>query len=95
MAATSMSTALVPVQPVFAESEAEATQALALLDTCPVRDKAIVAVPYAPADLASWFDAVMSNYPTGYRYATDNMWTSASADETRLAHAPRLRRAVA
>jgi len=24
---------------------------------------------------------VMSNYPSGYRYATDNMWTSAPAEE--------------
>jgi hypothetical protein len=28
----------------------------------------------------SWYEAVMSNYPTGYRYAADNMWTSAQAD---------------
>jgi FAD/FMN-containing dehydrogenase len=72
---------IVMASPVFADSEDDATKALALLDTCPVRDKAIVAVPYATADLASWYEAVMSNYPTGYRYATDNMWTSASADE--------------
>jgi FAD/FMN-containing dehydrogenase len=72
---------IVMASPVFAESEEEATKALGLLDTCPVRKSAIIAVPYAPADLANWFEVVMSNYPTGYRYATDNMWTSASADE--------------
>ncbi|KUI44684.1 oxidoreductase [Mycobacterium sp. GA-1199] len=72
---------IVMASPVFADSEDEAKQALALLDTCPVRDRAVVAVPYAPADLATWYDGVMSNYPTGYRYAADNMWTSASADE--------------
>jgi FAD/FMN-containing dehydrogenase len=72
---------IVLASPVFADSDAQAADALALLDTCPVRDRAVVAVPYAPADLASWFDAVMSNYPTGYRYATDNMWTSAAADD--------------
>lgn len=65
--------AIVMASPVFADTEAEATQALALLDTCPVRERAIVAVPYGPADLATWYDGVMSNYPTGYRYATDNM----------------------
>ncbi|HET6732702.1 FAD-binding oxidoreductase [Mycobacterium sp.] len=70
---------IVMASPVFAESEDEAARALALLDTCPVRDRAIVAIPYAPADLTSWYEAVMSNYPTGYRYATDNMWTSAPA----------------
>ncbi|KUI19759.1 oxidoreductase [Mycobacterium sp. GA-1285] len=72
---------IVMASPVFADSEDEATQALALLDTCPVRDRAVLAVPYAPADLAAWYEGVMSNYPTGYRYAADNMWTSASADE--------------
>ncbi|KUI35823.1 oxidoreductase [Mycobacterium sp. IS-1590] len=72
---------IVMASPVFADSEDEATKALALLDTCPVREKALVAVPYAPADLATWYEGVMSNYPTGYRYATDNMWTSASANE--------------
>jgi FAD/FMN-containing dehydrogenase len=72
---------IVMASPVFADSDEEATKALALLDTCPVRDHAIIAVPYAPADLATWFEAVMTNYPTGYRYATDNMWTSASASD--------------
>jgi FAD/FMN-containing dehydrogenase len=73
--------AIVMASPVFADSEDEAATALALLETCPVRERATVAVPYAPADLASWYEAVMSNYPTGYRYATDNMWTSASTDD--------------
>lgn len=72
---------IVMASPVFAESEDDAVKALALLDTCPVRDRATVAIPYAPADLATWYEGVMSNYPTGYRYATDNMWTSAPADE--------------
>ena len=54
--------------------------ALDLLGTCPSRDRAIVAVPFAPLDLAGWYDAVMTNYPSAHRYATDNMWTSAPAD---------------
>lgn len=72
---------IVMASPVFAESEQAAVDALKLLDTCPVRDRAIVAVPYAPADLPNWYEAVMSNYPTGHRYATDNMWTSAPAHD--------------
>lgn len=72
---------IVMASPVFADSEGEATQALALLDSCPVRDRAILAVPYAPTELATWYEGVMSNYPTGYRYAADNMWTSAPADQ--------------
>lgn len=72
---------IVMASPVFAETEQDAVEALALLDTCPVRQQAIVAVPYAPTDLETWYAGVMSNYPTGYRYATDNMWTSAPAAE--------------
>jgi len=67
--------------PVFADNEAEAEAALALLQTCPVIDQALVAVPYAPTDLADWYEVVMEAYPDGYRYATDNMWTSASIDD--------------
>jgi hypothetical protein len=48
-----------------------AIKALALPDTCSVRDKATIVVSYAPADLASWYEAVVSNRPNGYRYATD------------------------
>ena len=72
---------IVMASPVFADSEAEAAAALSLLETCPARERALVAVPYAPTDLDTWYAGVMSNYPSGYRYATDNMWTSASADD--------------
>jgi FAD/FMN-containing dehydrogenase len=67
--------------PVFADSEAEATKALAVLGTCPVVDRAIVSLPYAPTTLANWYAAAMTNYPTGHRYIADNMFTSASAEE--------------
>src|SRR6202167_2587746 len=40
--------------PVFADSEEEAVKALAPLGTCPVIDKAIVNLPYAPTTLANW-----------------------------------------
>ena len=73
--------AIVMASPVFADTEADAVEALALLGSCPVRGDALVAVPFAPLDLPSWFDAVMTNYPDAHRYATDNMWTSASAAE--------------
>jgi FAD/FMN-containing dehydrogenase len=72
---------IVLASPVFADSEQDAVDALALLDTCPVREAAIVAVPYAPADMDTWYTGVMSNYPDNHRYAADNIWTSASADE--------------
>ena len=72
---------MVVASPVFAQSEEDAAQALAILGTSPVVDKAIVKVPYATTDLTGWYGAVMSNYPSGHRYAADNMWTSASAEE--------------
>jgi hypothetical protein len=73
--------AITIASPVFAESEEEAARALAALDTCPVADQAMINVPYAPTNLASWYTAVMTNYPKGHRYIADNMWTSASAEE--------------
>lgn len=73
--------AITIASPVFADSEAEAEAALALLDTCPVRDRALIAIPYAPAQMSDWYDAVMHAYPDGHRYATDNMWTSAPASD--------------
>ncbi|MFN8017023.1 MAG: FAD-binding oxidoreductase [Acidimicrobiales bacterium] len=72
---------IVVATPVFADSEEEAIEALSILETCPVRDQATVAIPYAPAEMAEWYDAVMHAYPDGHRYATDNMWTSAPPAE--------------
>jgi FAD/FMN-containing dehydrogenase len=67
--------------PVFADSEEEATKALAVLGTCPVIDRASVSLPYLPTTLANWYAAVMTKYPAGHRYIVDNMFTSASAEE--------------
>lgn len=67
--------------PVFADSEDEAAKALAPLGSCPVIDKAIVGLPYAPTTLANWYTAVMTSYPKGHRYIADSMFTSASAEE--------------
>ncbi|MDT5096839.1 MAG: hypothetical protein QOC76_576 [Mycobacterium sp.] len=72
---------MVVASPVFAQSEEEATEALSILGTCPVVDQSLVRVPYATTDLAGWYGAIMSNYPSGHRYVADNMWTSASAEE--------------
>jgi FAD/FMN-containing dehydrogenase len=67
--------------PVFADSQDEAAQALAILGSCPVIDRATVSLPYLPTTLANWYAAVMMKYPAGHRYSVDNMFTSASADE--------------
>ena len=73
--------AIVLASPVFADTETEARDAFGILDRCPVVDKALIAVPYAPVDMPAWYQAVMSNYLADHRYSADNMWTSASADE--------------
>jgi FAD/FMN-containing dehydrogenase len=72
---------MVVASPVFAQTEEQATQALSILGTCPVVDRALVSVPYATTDLKGWYGAIMSNYPSGHRYVADNMWTGASAEE--------------
>lgn len=77
--------------PVFADSEDEATKALAALGTCPVIDRAMAAVPFMPTTLANWYAAVMTKYPEGHRYSVDNMFTSASAEEL----LPGIRRIIA
>ena len=67
--------------PVFADSEEQATKALAALGTCPVIDRATVSLPFMPTTLANWYTAVMTKYPEGHRYSVDNMFTSAPAEE--------------
>jgi FAD/FMN-containing dehydrogenase len=67
--------------PVLADSEDEARDALAILETCPVRDKAIAASPYMPADFADLVAASRLLFPDGNRFAVDNMWTSAPVEE--------------
>jgi len=67
--------------PVFADTEEEAREAVALLDTCPVRHTALVAEPFLPVPLQDWYSIVMVEYPDGHRYATDNMWTSAPVED--------------
>ncbi|OBB93823.1 FAD-binding oxidoreductase [Mycobacterium sp. 852002-40037_SCH5390672] len=67
--------------PVFADSEDEAIKALAPLSSCPVLDKAIVNLAYAPTTLTNWYTAVMTSYPKGHRYIADSMFTSACAEE--------------
>jgi FAD/FMN-containing dehydrogenase len=63
--------------PVLAASEEEARAALAILETCPVLDRAIAASPYMPADFADLVAASRLLFPDGNRFAVDNMWTSA------------------
>jgi FAD/FMN-containing dehydrogenase len=67
--------------PVLMDSEEEAREALALLESCPVRGRAKVAVPYLPARLEELYAGVHQAYPDGHRYGVDNMWTHAPVEE--------------
>lgn len=65
----------------FAETHAEAVLALAPFETCPVIDKALVQEVAVPTSLALECVEQRRANPEGYRYAVDNMWTNAGADD--------------
>lgn len=63
--------------PVLMDSEEEAAEALALLETCPALGRAKLAAPNVPARLEDLYAGVHAAYPDDHRYAADNMWTHA------------------
>jgi FAD/FMN-containing dehydrogenase len=67
--------------PVLADTEEEARDALAILDTCPVLDRAAAASPCMAADLADLVATSRMLFPDGNRFAVDNMWTSAPVED--------------
>jgi FAD/FMN-containing dehydrogenase len=67
--------------PVLAASAEQAAEALAVLETCPVADRAKAAAPNAQVELGDLYAAVHGSYPDGHRYAVDNMWTHAPVEE--------------
>ena len=67
--------------PVLVDSAAEAAEALALLETCPVRERAKLAFPNAEVELADLYVAVHASYPDEHRYSVDNMWTHSPIEE--------------
>lgn len=67
--------------PVLTDSEEEARDALAILETCPVLDQAIAASPCMPADFADLVATSRILFPEGNCFAVDNMWTSAAVED--------------
>lgn len=67
--------------PVLVDSDAEAAEALALLETCPAVPRAKLAAPNVPARLEDLYAGVQAAYPDEHRYAADNMWTHAPIDD--------------
>jgi FAD/FMN-containing dehydrogenase len=67
--------------PVLADGAEAAAEALALLETCPVRERAKLAFPNAEVQLGDLYAAVHESYPDEHRYSADNMWTHAPVEE--------------
>lgn len=67
--------------PVLTDEREQAQRTLALLQTCPVLDRAKLNVPYVEVTLPDLYAGVQASYPDEHRYAVDNMWTSASVKE--------------
>ena len=65
------------IAPVFADTFAAATRAVSFLNESPVRAKAVRRMPFVPTGLGLMYQGVRRHYPDDYRYAVDNMWTSA------------------
>jgi FAD/FMN-containing dehydrogenase len=69
------------IAPVLAASEEEARQALALVESCPVRDRAKLAIPYVPVSIEDLYAGITTGYPENHRWVADNMWTHAGVEE--------------
>jgi len=69
------------VAPCLAATEEQALADLAAIESCPVLDRAEVAVEHQATDARDLTAASALTYPEEHRYAVDNMWTSASAAE--------------
>ncbi len=72
---------LIVTGPVLAADRERGAEALAILETCPVIDRAKVAAPNVPATIDDLYAAVHMSYPDEHRYAVDNMWTHAPVEE--------------
>jgi FAD/FMN-containing dehydrogenase len=73
--------ALIVMCSVMSDSDTAAEAALDLLDSCPVRDRAEVALPAQPRSFVELYDGPDSVEPEGFRWAADGMWTNAPSDE--------------
>ncbi len=67
--------------PVLADTEQQAREAVAVLEGCPVIDRAKLALPYVPGELADLYAGAHAAYPDGHRYSADNMWTHAQVED--------------
>jgi FAD/FMN-containing dehydrogenase len=69
------------VAPALADSAEQAHADLAVIEACPLLDRALVAVERQATDVRDLTAASALTYPEEHRYAVDNIWTSAGAEE--------------
>jgi FAD/FMN-containing dehydrogenase len=65
----------------FANTRGEAVEALAPFETCPIVGKALVHEVAIPTSLAVEYEEQRRANPEKHRYAVDNIWTNAGADD--------------
>ncbi|HVW17273.1 MAG TPA: FAD-binding oxidoreductase [Solirubrobacteraceae bacterium] len=74
-------TALMVMCNVLMHDDDEALTAIRRLDECPLRDRALMIGEITPSDFTALYDGPDSVEPEGVRWAVDNVWTDAGADE--------------
>ncbi|MEM7800126.1 MAG: hypothetical protein AAF633_13115 [Chloroflexota bacterium] len=67
--------------PTFADSRDELEETKRVLNSCPVQNKAYIALPYLPVGMNIMYRGVMSHYPENHCYDVDNIWTNAPIDD--------------
>jgi hypothetical protein len=74
-------TSLIVTGTAMTSSDEESMEALRLLETCPVVDRADSAERLVSRTLDQLYDGAGAFEPEGFRWAVDNMWTDAGPDE--------------
>ena len=74
-------TALIVSGAALMPSDQESVEALKLLETCPVLDRAVSSETFVPRTFDELYAGAESVEPEGFRWAVDNMWTDAGPDE--------------
>ena len=74
-------TALIVAAAALCQTDDEARAGLALLEECPVLDRAVVHEAFVPTEMDELYAGADALEPEGWRYAPDNMWTAAGPDE--------------
>jgi FAD/FMN-containing dehydrogenase len=78
----------------FAESPADAESALAVMETCPARSRALHVETNEPSGFDALLDGFSGLFPVGQRFQTDTLWSNAGVGEVLARAAPHLANAA-